>query len=208
MGSSATFPALVCALAGGAHDGRGVRRGPRRGASPEPLPPGEGRRGTRARLRAGGEGRGITRPAREPQARGRPGTPLAPVKRAALRGGTGGSQTRPRAFRAAHQAGGVRLARIPPDGASPASAGISEPSFFSPKRCVRSPGGQLPTAAHSPALLDGASARRCRAECGPWITARALAAGIAPRSGPDRHGPAWVKAAQRPEREPGPKGTP
>ena len=66
-------------------------------------------------------------------------------------------ETDARPSRADHQTGGVRLVRIPPDGASPASAGISDPSFFSPKRCVRGPGGQLPTAAHSPALLDGAS---------------------------------------------------
>ena len=83
-------------------------------ASPETLPPGEGRRGARARLSVGAKGRGITRPARSAQRGGRPGKPLRPVKRTALRGGTGGSHERTRALRAwPHKGRGVRLDRIP-----------------------------------------------------------------------------------------------
>ena len=134
-------------------------------------------------------GTGITRPARSAPARRKAGeTPRPRQARGLVWGNRRFPETDARPSRADHQTGGVRLVRIPPDGASPASAGISDPSFFSPKRCVRSPGGQLPTAAHSPALLDGASARRCRAECGPWITARV------PRQGSHPEGPRQAHA--------------
>ena len=51
-------------------------------------------------MSVGAKGRGITRPARSAQRGGRPGKPLRPVKRTALRGGTGGSLRWTRALRA------------------------------------------------------------------------------------------------------------
>ena len=134
-------------------------------------------------MSVGAKGRGITRPARSAQRGGRPGKPLRPVKRTALCGGTGGSQRRTRALRADHQTGGVRLVRIPPDNASPASAGISDPSFFSPKRCVGAQAGSYPQRLTRLRSLMARPARRCRAECGPWITARV------PRQGSHPEGP-------------------
>ena len=140
-------------------------------------------------MRVGGEGRGITRPARSATRAGRPGKPLAPVKRAALCGGTGGSQRRTRALRADHQTGGVRLVRIPPDNASPASAGISDPSFFSPKRCVGAQAGSYPQRLTRLRSLMARPARRCRAECGPWITARVPRQGSHPEGPRQAHAP-------------------
>ena len=67
--------------------------------------------GARARLAVGGEGRGITRPARS-RRQGRPGKPLAPVKRPALRGGTGGSQSG-RALARPTKAGAYGLSESP-----------------------------------------------------------------------------------------------
>ena len=59
--------------------GRGCRRGPRSGASPETLPPGEGRRGAHARLSVGAKGRGITRRRSPTEGRDRRwGHPFAP----------------------------------------------------------------------------------------------------------------------------------
>ena len=84
--------------------------------SPETLPPGEGRRGTHARLRVGGEGRGITRPARSAQAaeEGR-GNPSPPSSARPCVGEPAVPRTDTRPSRVAHQTGGVRLVRIPPD---------------------------------------------------------------------------------------------
>ena len=62
-------------------------------------------------MAVGGEGRGITRPARS-RRQGRPGKPLAPVKRPALRGGTGGSQSG-RALARPTKAGAFGLSESP-----------------------------------------------------------------------------------------------
>ena len=85
--------------------------------SPENLPPGEGRRGARARLSVGAKGRGITR-RRSPTAGEGPssGTPLRPVKRTALRGGTGGSLL---PFLAVTAAFGLSEPRTAPQRSSP-----------------------------------------------------------------------------------------
>ena len=134
-------------------------------------------------MRVGGEGRGITRPARSRRRRKAGETPRPRQARGLVWGNRRFPETDARPSRADHQTGGVRLVRIPPDNASPASAGISDPSFFSPKRCVGAQAGSYPQRLTRMRPLMARLARRCRAECGPWITARV------PRQGSHPEGP-------------------
>ena len=135
-------------------------------------------------MRVGGEGRGITRPARSAQRAGRPGKPLAPVKRAALRGGTGGSQRRTRALRArTTKPGAFGSSESPRTTRAPHERG--SPILLSSLRSVASGAqmGSYPQRLTRLRSLMARPARRCRAECGPWITARV------PRQGSHPEGP-------------------